>query len=86
MVSINDNGTVVNGSAMVIDVSGDTDVSIANVGLAPVHAVQQSASVILVANRAVTGQQADSLTKLLRRRPLRIAIIGQPPSQGSHRR
>ncbi|MGB8013621.1 MAG: hypothetical protein WCF68_18560 [Terriglobales bacterium] len=64
VVSINDNGTVVNGSAMVIDVSGDTDVSIANVGLAPVHAVQQSASVILVANRAVTGQQADSLTKL----------------------
>jgi DNA-binding beta-propeller fold protein YncE len=64
VVSINDNGTVVPGTAMVIDVSGDTDVSIANVGLAPVHAVQQSAGVILVANHSVTGAAADSVTKL----------------------
>jgi len=64
VVSINDNGTVVAGSAMVIDVSGDTDVSIANVGLAPVHAVQQSADVILVANHSVSGAMADSITKL----------------------
>ena len=64
VVSINDNGTVVAGSAMVIDVSGDADVSIASVGLAPVHAVQQSASVVLVANHSVSGALADSVTKL----------------------
>ena len=49
---------------MVIDVSGDTDVSVVNVGLAPVHAVQQTANVILVANHSVTGALADSITKL----------------------
>ncbi len=64
VVSINDNGTVVGGSAMVIDVSGDTDVSVANVGLAPVHAVQQTANQVLVVNHSVTGAAADSLTKL----------------------
>src|SRR5271156_3028971 len=64
VVSINNNGTVVAGTAMVIDVSGDTDVSIANVGLAPVHAVQQSAGVVLVANHSVTGAMAYSITKL----------------------
>ena len=55
VVAINDNGTVVPGSAMVIDVSGDTDVSVVNVGVAPVHAVQQTANEVLVVNRAVTG-------------------------------
>jgi DNA-binding beta-propeller fold protein YncE len=64
VVSINDNGTVVVGTAMVIDVSGDTDVSVTNVGLAPVHAVQQSASQILVVNHSVTGALQDSITKL----------------------
>ncbi len=64
VVSINDNGTIALGSAMVIDVSGDSDASIANVGLAPVHAVQQTESVVLVVNHSVTGAQADSLTKL----------------------
>jgi hypothetical protein len=64
VVSINDNGTVVPGSAMVIDVSGDTDMSVASVGLAPVHAVQQSASEVLVVNHSVTGAVADSITKL----------------------
>jgi DNA-binding beta-propeller fold protein YncE len=71
VVSINDNAPLVNqsevvvGSAMVIDVSGDTDVSVANVGLAPVHAVQQSANQILVVNHSVTGQNTrDSLTQL----------------------
>ncbi len=64
VVSINDNGTVAPGTAMSIDVSGDTDESIANVGLAPVHAVQQSARVVLVVNHSVTGAQADSITKL----------------------
>jgi DNA-binding beta-propeller fold protein YncE len=49
---------------MVVDVSGDTDESIANVGLAPVHAVQQTANVVLVVNHSVTGAIADSLTKL----------------------
>jgi len=64
VMSINDNGTVVAGTAMVIDVSGDTDVSVASVGLAPVHAVQQSANQILVVNHSVTGALQDSITKL----------------------
>jgi DNA-binding beta-propeller fold protein YncE len=55
VVAINDNGTVVPGTAMVIDVSGDTDVSVVNVAVAPVHAVQQTANEVLVVNRAVTG-------------------------------
>src|SRR5271166_1485010 len=64
VVSVNDNGTVADGTVMVVDVSGDTDVSIKNVGLAPVFAVQQSASQVLVANHSVTGMMQDSLTKL----------------------
>src|ERR1039458_740433 len=64
VVSINDNGTVVPGSAMVLDVSGDTNMSVVSVGLAPVHAVQQSASEVLVVNHSVTGAVADSITKL----------------------
>src|ERR1019366_3264900 len=55
VVSINDNGTIVRGTAMVIDVSGDSDASVANVAVAPVHAVQQTASQVLVVNQAVTG-------------------------------
>src|SRR6266853_6204014 len=55
VVSINDNGTVAPGSAMVVDVSGDTDVSVVNVDIAPVHAVQQTANEVLVVNRTVTG-------------------------------
>jgi hypothetical protein len=66
VVTINDNGTVAAGSAMVIDVSGDTDVSVHDIGLAPVHAVQQSANEVLVVNHSVPGPQnvGDSLTKL----------------------
>ncbi len=64
VVSINNNGSVVPGTAMVIDVSGDSVVSIANVGLAPVHSVQQSASEILVANHSAIGTVADSITAL----------------------
>ncbi len=64
VVSINDNGTIVPGTAMVIDVSGDSEASVANVGLAPVHGVQQTASAFLVVNHSVSGAQADSLTKL----------------------
>jgi DNA-binding beta-propeller fold protein YncE len=76
VVSINDNAPPLGqtesspGSTMVIDVSGDTDESIWNLGLAPVHAVQQSASVVLVANHSVTGAQADSITKLLFESPV----------------
>ena len=55
VVSINDNGTIVPGTAMVIDVSGDSDASVANLAVAPVHAVLQSASQVLVVNQAVTG-------------------------------
>jgi DNA-binding beta-propeller fold protein YncE len=55
VVAINDNGLFVAGTAMVIDVSGDTDVSVVNVDIAPVHAVQQTANEVLVVNQAVTG-------------------------------
>ena len=65
VVTISNNGTTVAGSAMVIDVTGDADVSQANVGLAPVHAVQQTANQVLVANQSVSGAQDDSLTKLV---------------------
>jgi DNA-binding beta-propeller fold protein YncE len=70
VVSVNDNAPPPGqaesalGTAMVIDVTGDIDTSIANVGLAPVFAVQQSASEVLVANHSVTGAIADSVTKL----------------------
>jgi hypothetical protein len=50
------NGTaLIPGSAMVIDVSGDSDVSVVDVNLAPIHAAQQSANQVLVVNQAVTG-------------------------------
>ena len=55
VVSINDNGAVVQGSAMVIDVSGDSVAGLPNVDVHPVHAVQQSGSAVLVLNQAVTG-------------------------------
>jgi len=70
VVSINDNAPppgqteFAAGSAMVIDVTGDIDTSIANVGLVPVFAVQQTANQVLVANHSVTGALADSVTKL----------------------
>ncbi len=46
------------GSAMVIDVSGDSVVSVKPIGLNPVHGVMQSASDALVVNQAVTGLPA----------------------------
>jgi hypothetical protein len=52
VLSINDNGTVVPGTTMVVDVSGDTDISVSDVGVAPVHAVQQTASQVLVVNQS----------------------------------
>ncbi len=54
VVAISDNGTFSYGSATVIDVSGDSDVSVADVNIHPVHAAQQSASEVLVLNQAVT--------------------------------
>lgn len=55
VVTISDNGSFVAGSGMVIDVSGDSVESIANTDIHPVHAVQQSASEVLVLNQAVTA-------------------------------
>jgi hypothetical protein len=57
VVSINDNGALVAGSAMVIDVSGDSVSSIANTDIHPIFAAQQSAGEILVLNQAVTGPE-----------------------------
>ena len=64
VLSINDNGPVVQGTGMVVDVSGDTDQSIANMGVGPVHAVQQSASQVLVVNHSAANPGADSLTRI----------------------
>src|ERR1700675_1783233 len=68
---LSDNGTVNGGvetaqigSAMTIDVSGDTDESQKNIGLVPVHAVQQTANQVIVVNQSVSGANQDSLTRL----------------------
>ena len=63
-VTLSDNGTIVDGSAMVIDVSGDSVVSIKNLGLNPVHAVLQSASQMLAVNQSNASNPQDSVTKL----------------------
>ena len=62
------------GTAMVIDVSGDTDVSVANLGPAPVHAVQQTANQILVVNQAVNGLNVPTTSCL-------VAVPPTPPNQ-----
>ncbi len=65
VVAISDNGTTVAGSVMVIDVSGDSIASVADcttplcIGIAPVHAVQQTANQALVVN------QSGSLSKVI---------------------
>lgn len=64
VVTVNDNGTIVAGSSMVVDVTGDANSSQRNVGLRPVHAVQQTANVVLVVNQSVSGAAQDSVTKL----------------------
>jgi hypothetical protein len=64
VMSVNDNGTISRGSVTVVDVSGDTVVSVADVGVAPVYAVQQTASQVLVVNQATTSAGADSLSKI----------------------
>jgi hypothetical protein len=61
VVSINDNGTFVAGSAMVIDVSGGSDVSIHDADVHPVHAVQLTASSVLVVNQAATNLDQPAL-------------------------
>jgi YVTN family beta-propeller protein len=61
--SLNDNGGS-RGSGMVTDVSGDSDVSVADMGIAPVHAVQQTASQVLVVNSPDPKALAESLTKV----------------------
>jgi hypothetical protein len=55
VVTVSDNGAVSAGYAMVIDVSGDADVSQKSAGLHPVHAVQQAANQVLVISQAVAG-------------------------------
>ncbi len=70
VVAINDNGPIVQGSAMVIDVSGDTDVSVADcstplcVGISPVHAVQQTANQVLVVSHSADSPAGDAITKV----------------------
>ena len=73
---IDDNGTLVPmpGSAMAIDVSGDTDASVADVGLAPIHAVQQTANQVLVVNQAVTGLNV----------PTTSCSVAIPPTPPNH--
>ncbi|MGB9205113.1 MAG: hypothetical protein WCB94_14240, partial [Terriglobales bacterium] len=64
VVAISDNGTTIAGSVMVVDVSGDSIASVADcttplcIGIAPVHAVQQTAGQALVVN------QSGSLSKV----------------------
>jgi hypothetical protein len=70
VMSVNQNPSDVNGtqispgSVTVVDVSGDSIVSIANVGVVPVHAVQQTANQVLVVNHATATAGADSLSKI----------------------
>ena len=83
VVAVNNNGQISPGSALVVDVSGDSEVSIGNVGVAPVHAVQQSANVVLILNQATTTTSATSLSRLSIFATLLIAVPGSnslPPN------
>jgi hypothetical protein len=64
VLAVNDNGSISRGSVLVVDVSGDSEVSIADVGVAPVHAVQQAANQVLVLNQATTAASTNSLSKV----------------------
>ena len=64
VLAVNDNGPISRGSVLVVDVSGDSEVSIADVGVAPVHAVQQASNQVLVLNQATTTTSANSLSKV----------------------
>ncbi|MFY9558706.1 MAG: YncE family protein [Terriglobales bacterium] len=63
VMSVNDNGTS-RGSNMVINVTGDSNIGVADMGIGPVHAVQQTATQVLVANQGAPGAPDDSLTKI----------------------
>ncbi len=82
-----DSGTQISpGSVTVVDVSGDSIVSVANIGVTPVHAVQQTASQVLVVNQATTNVGADSLSKIvfsgttINVHPSNPATISLPPN------
>lgn len=75
VLTISDNGDFVAGSAMVIDVTGDADVSEANANIHPVHAVQQTANEVLVVNQAATLSPPLPTTSCL------VAVPPQPPNQ-----
>jgi len=55
VIAVSNNGSITSGSAMVVDVSGDSIVSVRDVGVTPVHAVQQTANQVLAVNQAVSG-------------------------------
>jgi DNA-binding beta-propeller fold protein YncE len=84
VVAINDNGTAVAGSAVVIDVSGDSTASVADcstplcLGIAPVHAVQQTSGQVLVVNHS------DSISKVTFSgiSMSSTTTIGLPPGSG----
>ena len=92
VMSVNQNpsdnsGTQISpGSVTVVDVSGDSIVSIANVGVTPVHAVQQTAGQVLVVNQATTNVGADSLSKIffsgttITVSPSNPSVISLPPN------
>ena len=65
VMSVNNNGPISDGSVLVVDVSGDSEVSVADVGVTPVHAVQQAANVVLVLNQATTTASVNSLSQLV---------------------
>ena len=64
VVTISDNGTINAGSIMVVDVSGDSDSGNRNMGLNPVHAVQQTASQMLIVNQSNSTKPSDSVSKV----------------------
>jgi hypothetical protein len=65
VMSVNNNGSISPGSVLVVDVSGDSEVSVADVGVTPVHAVQQTANVMLVLNQATTAASVNSLSQVV---------------------
>jgi DNA-binding beta-propeller fold protein YncE len=65
VLAVNDNGDITKGSAMSIDVAGDADISNHSVDIHPVHAVQQTASQVLVVNQAVNGLDIGTTTCLV---------------------
>src|SRR6516225_7794222 len=60
----NNNGAANQGTVLQIDVSGDTEANVGTVGYSPVHAVQQTASQILVLNQAGGTGLSESLMKI----------------------